>query len=78
MHPSDEAMARARNQWTWRGQARPPFAAAPGPEQESVWDFPRPPALLRDEREVVLRWGGVELARSRALLAASKVKPRVA
>jgi uncharacterized protein (DUF427 family) len=65
MRPSDEAIARARDQWTWRGQARPAFAVEPGPEQESVWDFPRPPALMRDEREVVLRWGGVELARSR-------------
>ena len=28
--------------WENRGQARPDFAAEPGPGQESVWDYPRP------------------------------------
>lgn len=55
----------ARDQWQWRGQGRPPFAAAPGPGQTSVWDFPRPPRLVADKREVVIRWGGVEVARTR-------------
>ena len=54
----------ARSQWHWRGQQRPPFAAAPGPGQESVWDFPRPPALLAETREVLVRWGGMEIART--------------
>jgi len=58
-------IAAARAQWHWRGQARPPFAAVPGPGQTSVWDFPRPPALVSDTREVVVHWGGVEVARSR-------------
>ncbi len=31
--------------WQYTGQERPPFAEAPGPGQESVWDYPRPPAL---------------------------------
>ncbi len=31
--------------WTYRGQKRPDFAVEPGPGQESVWDYPRPPAL---------------------------------
>lgn len=55
----------ARDQWQWRGQARPPFAAAPGPGQTSVWDFPRPPRLVVYTREVVIRWGNVEVARTR-------------
>ena len=38
---------------------------APGPGQESVWDYPRPPRLAPDAREVVVRWGGVEVARTR-------------
>jgi len=55
----------ARDQWQWRGQGRPPFAVPPGPGQVSVWDFPRPPALAPDTREVVVTWGGVEVARTR-------------
>ncbi len=55
----------AREQWHWRGQARPAFAAVPGPGQQSVWDYPRPPRLAPDAREVVIRWGEVEVARSR-------------
>ena len=55
----------ARDQWQWRGQERPPFAVVPGPGQASVWDYPRPPRLCADPREVVIRWGGVEVARTR-------------
>jgi uncharacterized protein (DUF427 family) len=58
-------VAAAREQWHWRGQARPAFAVAPGPGQESVWDYPRPPRLAPDTREVVVRWGDVEVARTR-------------
>ena len=61
----DDALAAARAHWRWRGSERPPFAAAPGPGQESVWDFPRPPQLAPDAREVVIRWSGVEVARTR-------------
>lgn len=55
----------ARDQWQWQGQARPDFAAPTGPEQISVWDFPRPPRLVSDTREVIIRWGDIEVARSR-------------
>ena len=55
----------ARAHWNWRGQTRPPFAVAPGPGQVSVWDFPRPPRLAQDAREVVIAWNGVEVARTR-------------
>jgi uncharacterized protein (DUF427 family) len=55
----------AREHWQWTGRERPPFAAAPGPGQVSVWDFPRPPRLDTDAREVVVRWGDVEVARTR-------------
>ena len=41
--------------WQFRGQQRPPFALEPGPDQESVWDYPRPPALVPDERRVQVR-----------------------
>lgn len=35
----------ARSHWRYRGQERPEFAIEPGPGQESVWDYPRPPAI---------------------------------
>jgi uncharacterized protein (DUF427 family) len=54
----------ARNHWRWRGSGRPPFAHVPAPGQESVWDYPRPPRLASDSREVVVRWGAVEVART--------------
>ncbi|MFT7304861.1 MAG: hypothetical protein ACI9P7_000119 [Candidatus Azotimanducaceae bacterium] len=39
------AILAAREKWQYRGQTRPQFAVATTPEQESVWDFPRPPIL---------------------------------
>lgn len=54
----------ARDHWTWRGQARPPFAAEPGPGQRSVWDFPRPPRLEPEPRELCIDWGDRPVARS--------------
>jgi uncharacterized protein (DUF427 family) len=65
MSSSKAALEDARSHWHWRGQARPGFAAAPSAGQESVWDYPRPPRLEPDSREVVIRWGGREIARSR-------------
>jgi uncharacterized protein (DUF427 family) len=60
-----EWVLAARQQWHWHGQVRPPFSTPPGPGQVSVWDFPRPPRLALDTREVVVRWGEVEVARTR-------------
>lgn len=37
--------------------SRPDFAVAPGPGQESVWDYPRPPAIRRDGRLLEVRDG---------------------
>ena len=50
--------------WTWRGQARPPFAQPPSAVQESVWDYPRPPVIRADSREVIVRVGGIEVVRT--------------
>ncbi|MBC7372642.1 MAG: DUF427 domain-containing protein [Frankiales bacterium] len=36
----------------------------PGPGQESVWDYPRPPRLERSERLVTVVLGGVEVCRT--------------
>lgn len=54
--------------WQYRGQRRPPFAEAVQPGQESVWDYPRPPAISEDSRRVVVKAGGRLLADSLASL----------
>ncbi len=54
--------------WQWTGRERPPFAEAANPGQESVWDYPRPPAIVSDPREVIVRVGGVEIVRTRNAL----------
>ena len=64
----DARRAWARSLWRYVGDERPPFAVAPGPGQVSVWDFPRPPRVEADAREVVVRHGGVEIARTRRAL----------
>lgn len=46
------------------GRPRPSFAIAPGAGQESVWDYPRPPRLAADRREVIVRAGEVLVART--------------
>ncbi|MDQ6647881.1 MAG: DUF427 domain-containing protein, partial [Pseudomonadota bacterium] len=51
--------------WTWTGQQRPPFADEPGRGQESVWDYPRPPQLQADARQVTVRVGRLLLADTR-------------
>jgi uncharacterized protein (DUF427 family) len=51
--------------WNYRGQKRPDFAETPEPGQESVWDYPRPPALARDERLVEVYHGDQMIASSK-------------
>ena len=48
--------------WQWTGAQRPPFADEPGPGQESIWDYPRPPRLAPDARNVVVKLEGVVVA----------------
>jgi uncharacterized protein (DUF427 family) len=48
--------------WEYTGNRRPPFAATPGPGQESVWDYPRPPKLVAGKRHVVVRLGDIIIA----------------
>jgi len=43
--------------WRYQGQERPPFADSPAAGQESVWDYPRPPALDRSGRHVRVTLG---------------------
>ena len=62
----DATLARARDGWTHRGQGRPPWAIEPGPDQESVWDYPRPPRIDPDSRLVRILHEGVLIAESRS------------
>lgn len=64
----DARLRAARAMWRWTGEQRPAFALAPGPGEESVWDYPRPPVLRADEREVIVRVGGEEILRTRRAL----------
>ena len=63
-----EELQRIRSGWTNTGQVRPDFAIEPQEGQESVWDYPRPPLLIPDPREVVVRIEGFEIARSQQCL----------
>jgi len=49
-----EAILANRAKWKYRGQQRPEFAVDPREGQESVWDYPRPPAMVPDARHVVV------------------------
>ncbi|MCW2604618.1 MAG: hypothetical protein JWN61_2753 [Pseudonocardiales bacterium] len=46
--------------------ASTPQPIVPGPGQESVWDYPRPPACLPSTRLIVVRSGGAAVAESTA------------
>lgn len=70
MPTNPDAIERARGAWTYRGQQRPPFAVIPGPGQESVWDYPRPPAYLPEHRRV-------EIFAGESLVAATDAAIRV-
>ena len=61
-------LERARAHWAHRGGARPSWAVEPGPGQESVWDYPRPPRLERDSRTVRVLHGDTLLAETRRAL----------
>ncbi|MDC8773038.1 DUF427 domain-containing protein [Roseateles albus] len=66
MNSDSKWLDSAREQWLWRGEERPPFADVPASGQLSVWDFPRPPELVREAREIVVLWGNLEVARTQA------------
>jgi uncharacterized protein (DUF427 family) len=55
---------KARAHWRYRGTERPPFADAPAPGQESVWDYPRPPRVEPLASLVEVRSGEIEIART--------------
>ncbi|MDE0349028.1 MAG: DUF427 domain-containing protein [Gammaproteobacteria bacterium] len=71
-----DAVLAARAKWRFRGAGRPSFAPAPGPGQESVWDYPRPPRVAPDARRVRVMHGARVLADSiRALRVLETASP---
>jgi len=48
-----------------RPASSPPRIEVPGPGQESVWDFPRPPRVEASSRRIRVEFGGVPLVDSR-------------
>ncbi|MGH1491241.1 MAG: DUF427 domain-containing protein [Acidimicrobiales bacterium] len=58
----------ARESWVNRGDSRPDFALTPRPDQESVWDYPRPPAVVTDQRTVEVSDANGLIARSSSSL----------
>jgi len=58
----------ARSRWRYTGNERPPVARTPSQGEQSVWDFPRPPAIEPVQAEVYVRAGGLEIARSQQCL----------
>ena len=60
-----KALLRARERWKYTGAKRPDFATAPGPGEESVWDYRRPPRMERDSRLVAVRHADISIAETR-------------
>ena len=60
-----KAVVAQRDKWEYRGQKRPRFAVEPGPEQESVWDYPRPPRIEEEGREVLVRTADILIVLSK-------------
>lgn len=64
--PEQRRLDAARQGWTNTGDVRPAFAEPPGDGEESVWDYPRPPAIVDDTRLVEVSTASGPLARTRA------------
>jgi uncharacterized protein (DUF427 family) len=62
-------LVQARTKWTYTGQQRPDFAITPKKGQVSVWDFPRPPALVKEPRLLEVKHHGEIIAKSQNALA---------
>jgi uncharacterized protein (DUF427 family) len=63
---NDKTLAHTASTKRFGGKSRPPGASEPGPGQESVWDYPRPPAVVDDNRLVQVRLGDTLIAETRA------------
>lgn len=62
MTGSAEHYASEREKWRNFPRVRPSEVIAPGPGQESVWDYPRPPRVDSVSRRVRVEFQGIVLA----------------
>ncbi|MFD2562332.1 DUF427 domain-containing protein [Aquimarina rubra] len=62
-------LQKSRESWNYNGSKRPPFAITPKEGQRSVWDFPRPPAIEKVCKPVIVHYKGVTIANSNEALA---------
>jgi uncharacterized protein (DUF427 family) len=60
---ADEAR-RERDRWRNFPRQRPRHVETPGPGQESVWDYPRPPRVEPERRIVRIEFAGEVIAES--------------
>ena len=51
--------------WEFNGRERPSFALKPKKNQESVWDYPRPPRIKLDERDIQVYLNVLQIAHTR-------------
>ena len=63
-----EYIEREREKWRAFKRRRPAQIVPPGPGQESVWDYPRPPRLEMAGRALRVEFAGIVLAHSRRVL----------
>jgi uncharacterized protein (DUF427 family) len=74
--PVSPRLQRARAVWRYVGDRRPPFALEPGPGEESVWDYPRPPAIDLEPEPIIVRAAGTVVAETgRALRVLETASP---
>lgn len=66
MQISRAQLNQLRTKWGPRPKDIVPEPVSNG--EESVWDYPRPPAVCREDREICIRFAGVEIARTTAAL----------
>ena len=62
----DKWIRQARDKWEFRGKEKPLIAIKPSTDQESVWDYPRPPKLEIDNRLIMVSVNGKVIAESRS------------
>jgi len=65
---NDDTHKHTGHTWQLRGQVRPRGAVTPRPEQESVWDYPRPPVIVDDTRLIQVRLNNVLIAETRTAM----------
>ena len=78
MHRPDDPYALEREKWRSFPRKRPGVIEVPGPGQESVWNYPRPPRVEPVSHRIRVEFGGIVLADSaRALRICETASPPV-